>query len=64
MLGGQVGVADHLVIGPRAKIAGGSGVTRNVPEGATYSGYPALPRMKWLRAMATLTSSVSDPEDS
>jgi UDP-3-O-[3-hydroxymyristoyl] glucosamine N-acyltransferase len=53
-LGGQVGVGDHLRIGSRARLAGKSGVTADVPDGATYAGYPALPRFTWLRAWATL----------
>jgi UDP-3-O-[3-hydroxymyristoyl] glucosamine N-acyltransferase len=54
MLGGQVGVADHVTIGARAKVAGKSGVTRNVAENEIVAGFPALPRAKWLRAMAWL----------
>jgi UDP-3-O-[3-hydroxymyristoyl] glucosamine N-acyltransferase len=53
-IGGQVGIADHVVVGRFARIAGKSGVTRNVPEGAIVAGYPAVPRMRWLRALARL----------
>ena len=31
-----------------------SGVIGDVPEGATVAGYPAVPRMRWLRALAKL----------
>jgi UDP-3-O-[3-hydroxymyristoyl] glucosamine N-acyltransferase len=54
MLGGQVGVKDHVVIGTRAKVAGGSGVIRDVAENEIVAGFPAIPRAKWLRAMAWL----------
>jgi UDP-3-O-[3-hydroxymyristoyl] glucosamine N-acyltransferase len=54
MLGGQVGIADHLEIGQRAKVAAKSGVTRNVADGEVVGGYPALTRLRWLRAMALL----------
>jgi UDP-3-O-[3-hydroxymyristoyl] glucosamine N-acyltransferase len=54
MLGGQVGVADHVTIGARAKVAGKSGVIRNVSENEIVAGFPAVPRAKWLRAMAWL----------
>lgn len=40
VLGGQVGVAGHLSIGPRSTIAAKSGVSKNVPGNATYSGFP------------------------
>ncbi len=52
MLGGQVGIADHIQIGENAKIAAQSGVITDVPSGATFAGYPAVPRFKWLRFFA------------
>jgi UDP-3-O-[3-hydroxymyristoyl] glucosamine N-acyltransferase len=54
MLGGQVGVKDHVTIGTRAKVAGGSGVIRDVAADETVAGFPAIPRARWLRAMAWL----------
>jgi UDP-3-O-[3-hydroxymyristoyl] glucosamine N-acyltransferase len=44
VLGGRVGVADHMTIGARAVVGGGSGVGTNIPPGAVYMGYPAVPR--------------------
>ncbi len=52
LVGGQVGVADHVTIGDGARIAAKSGVIGDVPAGATVAGYPAVPRAKWLRALA------------
>jgi UDP-3-O-[3-hydroxymyristoyl] glucosamine N-acyltransferase len=51
-IGGQVGVADHVTIGEGARIAAKSGVIGDVPPGVIVAGYPALPRMRWLRGLA------------
>ena len=55
MIGGQAGVGDHVRIGDDAKIAGKSGVIGDVPRGAVVAGYPAMPRVKWLRSIARAT---------
>jgi UDP-3-O-[3-hydroxymyristoyl] glucosamine N-acyltransferase len=44
VLGGRVGVADHLKIGAWAVLAAAACVGTNVPAGAVYAGYPAVPR--------------------
>lgn len=54
MVGGQVGVADHVTVGDGARIAAKSGVIGDVPAGATVAGYPAVARMRWLRALGHL----------
>ena len=54
LVGGQVGVADHVTIGDGARIAAKSGVIGDIPAGATVAGYPAVRRMRWLRALAKL----------
>jgi UDP-3-O-[3-hydroxymyristoyl] glucosamine N-acyltransferase len=53
-VGGQVGIADHVVVGDRARLAAKSGVIGDVPAGAVVAGYPAVPRMRWLRGLAEL----------
>jgi UDP-3-O-[3-hydroxymyristoyl] glucosamine N-acyltransferase len=58
LVGGQVGIADHVVVGDGARIAAKSGVIGDVPPGATVAGYPAVPRMRWLRALARLYRKV------
>jgi UDP-3-O-[3-hydroxymyristoyl] glucosamine N-acyltransferase len=60
LVGGQVGVADHVVVGEGARIAGKSGVIGDVPAGAVVAGYPAVPRKRWLRALAKLYRGVRD----
>jgi len=54
LVGGQTGIADHIVVGDGARIAAKSGVIGDVPPGATVAGYPAVPRVRWLRALARI----------
>ncbi len=64
LLGGQAGIADHLTIGEGAKVAAKSGVTRSVKPQEAVAGYPAMPRVKWQKAMANLAhSSIVKPRD-
>ncbi|HLJ01584.1 MAG TPA: UDP-3-O-(3-hydroxymyristoyl)glucosamine N-acyltransferase, partial [Bradyrhizobium sp.] len=59
VLGGSVGLAPHVTIGRGARVAARSGVIHDVPPGETWGGYPARPRMQWLRqetALARLTN--------
>ncbi len=52
LVGGQAGIADHVRVGDGARIAAKSGVIGDVPAGAVVAGYPAQPRLRWLRALA------------
>jgi UDP-3-O-[3-hydroxymyristoyl] glucosamine N-acyltransferase len=63
LVGGQAGVKDHASIGDGARIAAKSGVIGDVPPGVTVAGFPAVPRVRWLRAMAKLLgrSGVENP---
>jgi UDP-3-O-[3-hydroxymyristoyl] glucosamine N-acyltransferase len=54
VLGGSVGLAPHVTIGRGARVAARSGVMNDVPSGQTWGGYPAQPRMQWMRQQATL----------
>lgn len=54
ILAGSVGVAPHAVLRKGAIIAARSGVFGEVPAGETWGGYPARPRMRWLREQAAL----------
>lgn len=49
VLGGKVGVNDHIRIGDGARVAGGAGVTKSVPAGETWAGFPAQPHRRWVR---------------
>ena len=54
IMGGQVGLADHLKIGEGAMIAAGSGLMRDVPAGEKWGGSPARPVKDWLREVSML----------
>ncbi len=56
-VGGQAGFADHVTVGDGARVAAKSGVIGDVPAGAVVAGYPAVPRARWLRALAWLYRS-------
>ncbi len=60
-IGGQAGIADHVTLGDGARVAARSGVIGDVPAGVVVAGYPAVPRMRWLRAFARLYKLL--PED-
>lgn len=51
-MGGQAGLIDHIEIGDDARIGAKAGVLGNVPEGATFSGLPAIPHRLWLRVQS------------
>jgi UDP-3-O-[3-hydroxymyristoyl] glucosamine N-acyltransferase len=52
MLAGQVGVSDHVRIGAGAVVLAGAGVLKDVPAGATVSGFPARPHREELQQQA------------
>jgi UDP-3-O-[3-hydroxymyristoyl] glucosamine N-acyltransferase len=54
MMGGKVGIVDHVTIGTGAMIAAGSGIMSNVPPGSKWGGSPALPARDWLKGQAVL----------
>jgi UDP-3-O-[3-hydroxymyristoyl] glucosamine N-acyltransferase len=53
-MGGQVGVAGHLRIGAGAQIAAQSGIMSDVEKGVTMMGYPAEPKVQFMRSTAAL----------
>jgi UDP-3-O-[3-hydroxymyristoyl] glucosamine N-acyltransferase len=54
LLGGQAGLTGHITIGKGARIAAASGVMRDVADGASVGGSPALPLRDWLKQTALL----------
>jgi UDP-3-O-[3-hydroxymyristoyl] glucosamine N-acyltransferase len=66
LLCGQVGLAGHLKIGARAVVGAAACVGTNVPAGAVYAGYPAVPRaeamenLKLMRRLRRLVARLTD----
>jgi UDP-3-O-[3-hydroxymyristoyl] glucosamine N-acyltransferase len=58
VIGGQVGVADHVKIGKGAFLASRSGVSRSLEGGKVYGGFPARPIEHWRREIALLSRLV------
>lgn len=58
MMGGAVGLADHLYIGDNVSIAARSGVMHDIPEGETWGGIPAQPIKRFMREVAYLRRTV------
>ncbi|WP_353662292.1 UDP-3-O-(3-hydroxymyristoyl)glucosamine N-acyltransferase [Hydrogenimonas sp. SS33] len=54
VMGGQSGTAGHLEVGDFATIAARGGVTKSLPGGKTYAGFPAIEHKKWLKLNALL----------
>lgn len=54
VVAGMVGIGDHLTVGDGATVAARTGVTRSVPAGETWLGYPAGPMQATLREWASL----------
>jgi UDP-3-O-[3-hydroxymyristoyl] glucosamine N-acyltransferase len=52
VVGGQAGIGGHLGVGDGARIAGQAGVISDIPSGETVMGFPARPRMEFLRSTA------------
>ena len=51
VIGGAVAVSDHVTIGAGARVAGRSGVTKDVPPGETWAGFPARPYRQYARSL-------------
>jgi len=55
LIGGWVVIADHVRVGRGARLAAGSGISKDVPAGETWAGgIPAQPARKHWRRLAVL----------
>jgi UDP-3-O-[3-hydroxymyristoyl] glucosamine N-acyltransferase len=59
MLGGRVGIADHVKVGAGVSLAGSAGLFRDVADGETWGGTPAKPIRQWMREVAWLAKQTS-----
>ncbi len=58
VMGGQSATAGHLSIGDFAVIAARGGVTKSIPGGKTYAGFPLMEHKAWLKLQAILARMV------
>ena len=54
LIGGQAGLTGHISIGNKVRIAAQSGVMRDVAEGETVGGSPAIPLREFFRRVAVV----------
>ena len=54
MMGGQVGIADHVTVGAGAMLGAQSGYMSDVPAGARWIGSPAQPVRDFMKGVAVL----------
>jgi UDP-3-O-[3-hydroxymyristoyl] glucosamine N-acyltransferase len=51
LIGGGAAISDHVVVGDDVRLAGGSQVTKDIPAGSAWGGYPARPYRRWVRTL-------------
>jgi len=59
IMGGRVGIADHVHIGAGAQLAAASGIFRDIPAGEAWGGSPARPLRQYLREIAWIQKQVA-----
>ena len=59
MVGGQAGFAGHITVGNRARIAAKAGVMKDVADGETVGGTPAIPLREEMRRVLALKRLVA-----
>lgn len=59
VMGGRVGIADHVHIGAGAQLAASSGVFRDIPAGEAWGGVPAKPLRQYLREIAWIQKQIA-----
>lgn len=64
VMGGRVGIADHVHIGAGARLAASTGVFRDIPAGETWGGVPAKPLRQYLREVAWIQKQIAPKKKS
>ena len=59
VMGGRVGIADHVNIGAGAQLAASAGIFRDIPAGEAWGGTPAKPLRQYLRETAWLQRQIA-----
>lgn len=59
VMGGRVGIADHVHIGAGARLAAASGIFRDIPPGESWGGVPAKPLKQYLREIAWIQKQIA-----
>ncbi|MFN3214642.1 MAG: UDP-3-O-(3-hydroxymyristoyl)glucosamine N-acyltransferase [Henriciella sp.] len=59
VMGGRVGIADHVHIGAGARLAASAGIFRDIPAGETWGGVPAKPLKQYLREIAWIQKQIA-----
>ncbi len=62
VMAARSGVSDHVTIGKRAQVAAEGGATKDVPPGATVSGFPARDHREQMKIQA-LTARLPEMRD-
>ncbi|MFH0910983.1 MAG: UDP-3-O-(3-hydroxymyristoyl)glucosamine N-acyltransferase [Planctomycetota bacterium] len=68
LMGGQSGTVGHIELGPGSRLSAKTGVTKNLPGGEQYTGFPARPHAQalqdWsnIRSLARLRERVKELE--
>ena len=68
VIAAQSGIAGHVEVGSQATLAGRCGVTKSLPGGKTYLGFPAIPvaeekrRLAGVNRLPQLTARVKELE--
>lgn len=55
LIAGSSGIIDHITVGDNSIIGTNSIVTRDMPAGQVWTGYPAFDHKQWLRVSSLMT---------